>query len=124
MKLLSNPPSYISLTVVTLLWIFGATTVRSLPAGESVTATHSIDRYTNRFVGDDMEMGRSELTIDNYINKSIARSIGEPQTITGNQGDFSDLEEFLNDFLTRKMQEDHVPGLVFTVVKDGNILFS
>ncbi|NEQ09842.1 MAG: beta-lactamase family protein, partial [Moorea sp. SIO4E2] len=37
---------------------------------------------------------------------------------------FQDIEKFSDDFFVNQMAENHIPGAVFTLVKDDKILFS
>lgn len=38
--------------------------------------------------------------------------------------DPAELEAFLEDYLASQMEEHHIPGVVFTLVKDGDVFFS
>lgn len=38
--------------------------------------------------------------------------------------DPAELESFLDDYLVGQMEEHHIPGVVFTMVKDGEVFFS
>ena len=51
----------------------------------------------------------------------LAQSNSKPQT---RLNDPQELESFLDKFFAQQMQKKHVPGAVFTLVKDGKIFFS
>src|SRR4030067_394597 len=38
--------------------------------------------------------------------------------------DPQEMEAFLDDFITAQLKEDHIPGAVVSVVKDGELFFS
>ena len=44
-------------------------------------------------------------------------------TFAANDPDFSDIETFMDEFLRKKMDEEHIPNLVVTVVADGEVVF-
>lgn len=51
----------------------------------------------------------------------LAQEISTPRAELNNQ---QELEGFLDNFFTQQMAKQHVPGAVFTLVKDGKIFFS
>ncbi len=51
-------------------------------------------------------------------NVPVARSQGQGPT------DPAELEAFLDDFFTKDMKENHIPGAAVSVVKDGKLFFT
>lgn len=51
----------------------------------------------------------------------LAQSNSKPQT---RLNDLQELEGFLDKFFAQQMPKEHIPGAVFTLVKDGKIFFS
>ena len=49
-----------------------------------------------------------------------------PSAPTQGQGptDPTELEDFLDDFIARNMEEYHIPGVAISVVKDGELFFA
>ncbi|MBC8504049.1 MAG: beta-lactamase family protein [Chloroflexi bacterium] len=48
----------------------------------------------------------------------------QPQTEATGPSDPAEFEAFLADYLAEQMETHHIPGVVFTMVKDGEVFFS
>jgi CubicO group peptidase (beta-lactamase class C family) len=55
---------------------------------------------------------------------ACAASVGLPVSQPSGPTDPRDFEAFLDTYLAEQMKADHIPGVVFTMVKDGQVFFS
>lgn len=52
------------------------------------------------------------------------KASGQATTQPAGPTDPQEMESFLDDFITAQLEEDHIPGAVVSVVKDGELFFS
>src|SRR3990170_1524332 len=52
------------------------------------------------------------------------KASGQAATAPTGPTDPLEMEAFLDDFITAQLEEDHIPGAVVSVVKDGELFFS
>jgi len=52
------------------------------------------------------------------------KASGQATTQPAGPTDPQEMEAFLDDFITAQLEEDHIPGAVVSVVKDGKLFFS
>ena len=52
------------------------------------------------------------------------KASGQATTQSAGPTDPQEMETFLDDFITAQLEEDHIPGAVVSVVKDGELFFS
>ncbi len=57
-------------------------------------------------------------------NPGLASAWGQVETRLSSPADPKEFEAFLDAYLASKMEAHHIPGVVFTMVKDGEVFFS